>query len=96
MRDGRFEVTVTIDGRRGYVAHAQRAADHHCVVARRRINERLIGEDPQREARTRPRRPVRPKKGPGCAAAKREAEEERDMLMLASSSSSARQHRVRR
>jgi hypothetical protein len=24
---------------------AARAADHHCVVARRRINERLIGED---------------------------------------------------
>jgi hypothetical protein len=23
----------------------QRAADHHCVVARRRINERFIGED---------------------------------------------------
>jgi hypothetical protein len=43
LRDERFEVRVSFDERRGYVAH-QRAADHHCVVARRRINERLIGE----------------------------------------------------
>jgi hypothetical protein len=57
LRDERFEVRVSFDERRGYVAHANGLPTNHCVVARRRINERLIGED--REARTRPRRPVR-------------------------------------
>ena len=54
MRDERLEVSVSFDERRGYVASRQRAADHHCVVARRRINERLIGEDTRLDGRARP------------------------------------------
>ena len=81
---------------RGEATSHQRAADHHCVVARRRINERLIGEDLDvklvldRAAR------LGRRKDQACAAVKRAAEEEWDMLMLASSSSSPRQHRARR
>jgi hypothetical protein len=45
MRAERLEVHVGFDEMRGLRRPCQRAADHHCVVARRRINERLIGED---------------------------------------------------
>jgi hypothetical protein len=48
LRDERFEVRVSFDERRGYVAHANGLPTITALslaVARRRINERLIGED---------------------------------------------------
>jgi hypothetical protein len=79
MRDERFEVTVTFDERRGYVAHANGLPTITALllaVARRRINERLIGEDLDvklvldRAAR------LGRRKNQVCAAVKRAAEEE--------------------
>ena len=93
LRDGRFEVRVSFDARRGYVTHAKRAADHHCVVARRRINERLIGEDLDvklvldRAAR------LGRRKNQACAAVKRAAEEEWGRRAHVASFSSSPRHR---
>jgi hypothetical protein len=73
------------------------AADHHCVVARRRINERLIGEDLDvkldRAAR------LGRRKNQACAAVKRAAEEEwghAHVGLLFKLATPPRPHRARR
>jgi hypothetical protein len=78
---------VRFDERRSYVAHAN-GYRHHCVVARGRINERLIGEDLDvklvfdRAAR------LGRRKDQACESGGRGV----GMLMLASSSSSPGHH----
>ena len=84
---------------RGEATSPMPVADHHCVVARRRINERLIGEDLDvklvldRAAR------LGRRKYQARAAVKRATEEEWGTLFMSASFTLAtppRQHRARR